>query len=361
MPRTSAELIADPVGRFPHATVACFDATRGELPRRHLDPERMRAFLERLAERGVEGLLIASSTGQGHLRTVEELTEWFECAASAHIGEAVPMALLRPEDGEAANTRLMDQVAGQGYPVVFLRPGTDLPPDADGARVAASLAPLVAAAADRGLAVGLYSISDVSGLPLSPEATARVLAGPGGGHIVAVKVTEVDYAASTARFLADPRLQRLKIVQGWDPHLAQALQDGPGHDPAGRPRAGITSGAMSFALEQYLHILSAAAAGDWREVQRALEAVTRLFRAMQDDPRHFPDLQRAKYIMGLGQPLIGTVEAGQAARILTALEALPRAEDRVRIARSLDLMGDGPFHGELRALADTGGGREGRQ
>ncbi|MDZ7811212.1 MAG: hypothetical protein U5L11_15715 [Arhodomonas sp.] len=253
----------------------------------------MRAFLERLAERGVEGLLIASSTGQGHLRTVEELAEWFECAATARIAEAVPMALLSSRGRRGRRYTADGSARGQGYPVVFLRPGTDLPPDADDAAVAASLAPLVAAAADRGLAVGLYSISDVSGLPLSPEATARLLAGPGGGHIVAVKVTEVDYAASTARFLAHPRLQRLKIVQGWDPHLAQALQDGPGHDPAGRPRAGITSGAMSFALEQYLHILSAAAAGDWPEVQRALEAVTRLFRAMQDDPLHFPEATAA--------------------------------------------------------------------
>jgi len=33
MPLTSAELIADPIGRYPHATVACFDPTRGDLPR----------------------------------------------------------------------------------------------------------------------------------------------------------------------------------------------------------------------------------------------------------------------------------------------------------------------------------------
>ena len=68
---------------------------------------------------------------------------------------------------------------------------------------------------------------------------------------------------------------------------------------------------------------------------------------MQDDPRRFADLQRAKHIMGLGHPLTGAITAGQAERVLRALEELPRAEDRRRLARSLDLMGDGPYHERL--------------
>ncbi|MGD8710819.1 MAG: hypothetical protein PVF40_10555, partial [Ectothiorhodospiraceae bacterium] len=83
MPTTSAQLVEDPIGRFPHATVACFDPTCGELPRRRLDEPRTVAYLERLAAAGAGGLLIASSTGQGHLRTVEELDAWFQCAARA--------------------------------------------------------------------------------------------------------------------------------------------------------------------------------------------------------------------------------------------------------------------------------------
>ncbi|MCW9088132.1 MAG: hypothetical protein OQK54_01190 [Gammaproteobacteria bacterium] len=351
MPVSSAELIADPIGRYPHATVACFDPTCGGLPRRSLDEPRTIAFLERLARLGAEGVLIASSTGQGHLRTVAELEAWFHCAARADLAETVPMALLRPEDGERSNLRLMDRLAESGYPALFLRPGTDLPADAGDEAVSDSLAPLLAAAAERGFAVGLYSISDVSGLPLTPEATARLVTAPGGGHIVAVKVTEVDYDTTTARFLAHPALTRLKIVQGWDPHLGRALREGPQFDTEGRQRTGITSGLMSLALFQYQHLLAAGRRGDWPELEQAQRAATDLFRAMQDDPHHFADLQRAKYIMGLGHPFTGEVTPEQVGRVFAALEGLPRPADRQRLARSLDLMGDGPYHDRLLALS----------
>ncbi|MGD8514326.1 MAG: hypothetical protein PVF52_01855, partial [Granulosicoccaceae bacterium] len=208
------------------------------------------------------------------------------------------------------------------------------------------------AAARRGLAIGLYSISDVSGLPLTPDAAARLVVAEGGDHIVAVKVTETDYEQSTARFLAHPALLHLKIVQGWDPHLGRALRDGPRFDAAGRQRTGITSGLMSLAVYQYLHILKAVADEAWDELAEAQRAATVLFQAMQDDPRHFADLQRAKYIMGLGHPLTATVTQAQVERIFSALEGLPRDADRRRLALSLDLMEDGPFHDRLVSLAD---------
>ncbi|MGD9391102.1 MAG: hypothetical protein PVG18_11585 [Thioalkalispiraceae bacterium] len=352
MPLTSAELIEDPIGRYPDATVACFDPTNGELPRRELDEKRTVAFLERLAGVGVQAALIASSTGQGHLRTVEELEAWFCYAAKADTREMLLMALLRPEDGVEANARLLDLLADTAYPVVFLRPGTDLPADASDELVSESLAPLIAAAAKRGLAIGLYSISDVSGLPLTPEAVARLVVSDGGDHIVAVKVTETDYEQSTARFLAHSALSHLKIVQGWDPHLGRALHDGPRFDVEGRQRAGITSGLMSLAVYQYLHILNAVAQEEWDEVAQAQGAATILFEAMQDDPRHFADLQRAKYIMGLGHPLTATITEAQVERVFAALEQLPRASDRRRLARSLDLMQDGPYHDRLSLLSD---------
>lgn len=352
MPLSSAELIADPIGRYPVATVACFDPTCGELPRRRLDEERTIALLERFAALAVPAVLIASSTGQGHLRSVEELEAWFRCAARADTGEMLRIALLRPEDGIETNRRLLDLLARCGFAVVFLRPGTDLPAGADDVAVSAQLAPLVAAAAERGLAIGLYTISDVSGMPLTAGAAARLVEAPGGDHIVAVKVTESDYDNSTARFLAHPALTRLKIVQGWDPHLGRALREGPAHDSEGRQRAGITSGLMSLAVHQYLHILAAAQKGEWQEVELAQQAANALFRAMQDDPQHFADLQRAKYIMGLGHPLTATVTEAQVERVFAALSSVQRPADRRRLARSLDLMECGPYHERLNALAE---------
>src|SRR5438105_3963960 len=116
------QLLADPIANYPAATVACFDPTTGELPRRRLDAERTVAYLERLAAAGAPALLIAASTGHGHLRTIEELEEWFGIAISGRprgpafdkvrqwlpddiigsrpvIGGPVFSALLRPEDG----------------------------------------------------------------------------------------------------------------------------------------------------------------------------------------------------------------------------------------------------------------------
>jgi dihydrodipicolinate synthase/N-acetylneuraminate lyase len=203
-----------------------------------------------------------------------------------------------------------------------------------------------------GLAVGLYSIPDVSGLPMTPDVAAALVAGPCGERIVAIKITEANYEQSTLKFLADQRLAHLKIVQGWDPHLARALRNGPRFDAQGRQRCGVTSGPMSFAVFQYLHILAAAERGNWDEACAAQAAVTQLFEAMQDDPTKFADLQRAKFIMGLGQPLTGAVSQQQFERVLAALSGLPRAADRERLARSLNLMEDGTFGERLKQIVD---------
>jgi dihydrodipicolinate synthase/N-acetylneuraminate lyase len=343
-------LLADPISNYPTATVACFDPTTGELPRRSLNEGRTIAFLEKLAAAGAPAVLIAASTGHGHLRTMEELEQWFRVAARARLNGCVLTALLRPEDGTEANERLAKLLAELGYSVAFVRPGRDLPLDASDGQIAINMQPVVEAVARAGLAVGLYSIPDVSGVAMSPDVAAQLIAGPGGNRIVAIKVTEASYEQSTLKFLQDQRLARLKIVQGWDPHLAKALRDGSKYDSRGHQRCGVTSGPMSFAIFQYLHILAVAQREDWDEVAAAQAAVTALFVAMQDDPNKFADLQRAKFIMGLGHPLTGAVNPKQFEPVLAALARLPRAEDRQRLARSLDLMEDGPFHPGLRDL-----------
>ena len=342
-------ILSDPIDHYPPATVACFDATMGPLPRRMLAPEHNKVFLQRLAAAGAPAVLIAASTGHGHLRSVAELEEWFRASATANLGSTIKMALLRPEDGMEANNRLLALLKELEYPVVFVRPGTGLAPDATDEQIAANMQPLVEEAARLGFAVGVYSIPDVSGLPLRPAATRILLDGPGGKNIVAVKVTEADYESSTLDFLKDKALAHLKIVQGWDPHLARALREGREYDADGRQRCGVTSGAMSFAIYQYLHMFDCAGR-DWEELSAAQGAVTHLFTAMQDDPDKFADLQRAKFIMGLGEPLTGLTDEEDVERVLTTLEQLPREADRRRLARSLDLLENGPYHDRLQAM-----------
>jgi len=209
--------------------------------------------------------------------------------------------------------------------------------------------PIVADAARRGFAVGVYSIPDVSGVPLRPAAARLLVAGEGGKNIVAVKVTEANYEQSTLKFLEDLALAHLKIVQGWDPHIMRALQDGRKFDADGRQRCGVTSGAMSFAVFQYFHMFDCAGR-DWDELAASQAAVTQLFAAMQKGPTKFANLQIAKFIMGLGEPITATIGAGQVERVFAALESLPRDADRRRLARSLDLLGDGPYHERLAKL-----------
>lgn len=336
-------IIEDPIANYPRATVACFDPTLGDLPRRQLDAPRMIEFLSRLDEAGADGLLIGASTGQGHLRTSDELGDWFAAANAADV-QAVLMGLLRPEDGPNNVQRHARILADSNYKVGFVRPGNDVSATADAKQIADNMLPAVRAIANVGLAVGLYSIPDVSGFAMPVDSVAHLLGSEVGERIVAVKVTEADYASSTQKFFEDSRLSRLKIVQGWDPHLARALQDGG-------KRVGVTSGPMSFAVFQYRYLLDAAERGDWSETLQAQQAVTVLFESMQDDPTRFADLQRAKYIMGLGHPLTGVVESEQIDRVLRALETIDRDEDRRRLALSLDLMKDGPFRDRLQSFA----------
>ena len=309
---------------------------QGDLPRRKFDHRLNQQFLEALANQNANAVLIGASTGHGHLRTVDELVEWFESSAQANLQATVPIALLRPEDAEADSLRLIAILKRMHYPIVYIRPGTQLSADATDSDVAANMRFLIEKLSEQNFAIGVYSIPDVSGVRLTPATVAQLVAGPGGDHIVAVKVTESNYELSTAKFLAEPSLKHLKIVQGWDPHLAKALQDDP-------VRCGVTSGPMSFAFFQYQAILEAAGQKDWAEVAAAEQAVSAIFASMQDDPEKFADLQRAKFIMGLGHPQFGTITDAQCERVFRAIESLPRAEDRQRISHSMNLVGGGPF------------------
>lgn len=327
---------------YPLSTVACFDATRGDLPRRELDVERNNQFLAKLAEHNVPAVLIGASTGHGHVRTPEELNDWFDSTQQVDLGSTTKIALLRPEDGPEWNRKHASALVASGFDVAFVRPGNDLSSQASDDEVVENMAPAIEAIVEADLTLGVYSIPDVSGVPLRVDAVHEIQQ-RFGDNLVAVKITEADFELSTKKFLDDPRLKNLKIVQGWDPFLADALQADPN-------RCGVTSGPMSFALFQYQHILGAASRQDWDEVNRAQLAVTHIFQSMQDDPKKFADLQRAKYIMGLGHPLLGMVTTEQVERVLNALHDLDDVADRQRMAASLNLMQDGPYAQHLKSL-----------
>ena len=196
------------------------------------------------------------------------------------------MALLRPEDGTrrqpaAARTRRQARISRRVLP-----PSNWVAARCDQHQVIADMRPLVAAAAEMATwRSGCTRFRMSAVLPLCYGAAAALVDSAGrGADVVAVKVTEADDDPSTARYLADARLARLKIVQGWDPHLARALREDGG-------RVGVTSGPMSLAIHQYQHLLKAAERGEWDEVHAAMTAAATMFAAMQDDPKRFADLQ----------------------------------------------------------------------
>ena len=183
---------------------------------------------------------------------------------------------------------------------------------------------------------------------MTTDAAAALIAGPGGKQIVAIKVTEANYATSTLRFLSDTRLKHLKIVQGWDPHLARRCCEGPSSTPADDSDAASRAGRCR---SRFINTCTS-----WRRPSEAsgtklpcASCRDGLFQAMQDDPAKFADLQRAKFMMGLGHPLTGTVAPEQFDPVLKALPRSAATADRDRLARSLNLMEDGPFQPGLAA------------
>lgn len=76
------------------------------------------------------------------------------------------------------------------------------------------MAPLVKMIGDAGMAVGCYSISNVSGgnNRLSADALSYLVKGNGGDKICAVKLTELSYENSTLECLKHKDLKHLKIV-----------------------------------------------------------------------------------------------------------------------------------------------------
>jgi hypothetical protein len=99
-----------------------------------------------------------------------------------------------------------------------------------------------------------------------------------------------------------------------------------------------------------LEIVRASKAGDWARVAAIQQVVTTVFASMQDDPGKFADLQRAKVIMGLGQPITRDVTEEQIERVFTALAGLPKSDETIMLIKSLNLMQDGPYYARLNAL-----------
>jgi dihydrodipicolinate synthase/N-acetylneuraminate lyase len=221
--------------------------------------------------------------------------------------------------------------------------------------------PLIELAIKQEMPIGLYSISTVDGAPLTVNTARLILQKLGKKHahyVVAVKITEADFENSTMTYLHEPAFRHKKIVQGWDEHYARAMQ--VGHMADGSFHCGATSGAAACMVKAYRAMYQRALQHDWVGLTRIQKAVTAVFLSMQGkDKNKFPDLQIAKMVMGLGQPLTEERTMAEGERVVATVEQLAQQTDTREgaqlIAASLLLMNRtdpwiSPFYERLHRL-----------
>ncbi len=355
------KIVSDPVKYMPTWTVALFDPTTGELPRRRIDVEGTKQYARAIANAGAPGVLVAASTGWGHKRNLEEHWKTLEIFGQADLGSTIKQALIRIEDPIDFNIELIGELKKWGYSVVWTRRGTNIKPAADDREVARHLFPLAKASAEAAIPMGIYSVSTIDGAPLKASAAAILLDHLGekaSRYLVAVKVTEPFFEDSTQEYLEEDTFKNKKIKQGWDSHYARALK--AGIRPDGTNQCGATSGAAACMVYAYDAMYECAAKENWSCLISVQEMVNRVFDALQDKDRtRFPDLQIAKRVMGLGHPLTEERTLDTAEKFVEFIEELAKQHPNNRaiklIARSMIIMGDmgknrSPFYDRLYAL-----------
>ncbi|MEM9674966.1 MAG: hypothetical protein ACFB15_17890 [Cyclobacteriaceae bacterium] len=331
-------MIANPLQHVPAWTVAAFDPTEGDLPRRSLDQKGLQHYLTALSEAGAPGVLLAASTGWGHARTFEEHQATLIAAGNLPLPNCIKQSLLRIEDPLKDNVSLLRKLQQLDYGIVWTRRGSQLLPKASDEEVADYMLPLVREATQMNLPVGIYSISTVDKAPLKVGAAKLLLQKLGdelARRVVAVKITEPNFENSTLTYLNDPVFVNKKIVQGWDEFYGRALREGT--DEEGVQHCGATSGAAACMVYAYQVMYQAAQKNQWDKLAQIQQVVSKVFYSMQGvDKNLFPDLQIAKWMMGLGHPLTESRSSDDAQPVLDTLAKLARSSNPEHVQLIID-------------------------
>lgn len=347
-------IINHPVENVPAWTVALFDPTTGELPRRKLDEQKSKDYLKAIAQAGAPGVLLAASTGWGHARNFSEHRHTLAVAGEVSLHNCVKQALIRIEDPLEDNIKLINELKSWNYGMVWTRRGSNLPVGASDEIVTEHMLPLVKAAIAAEMPVGIYSISTVDGAPLTASAAKLLLSklSPAEAQfLVAIKITEPVFEDSTLTYLQEPAFDHKKIVQGWDAFYAEALQQGLRTN--GHNHCGATSGAAACMVFAYKAMYEATLKNDWEKLAEIQSVVSRVFLSMQgEDKSKFPDLQIAKWVMGLGHPLTEARAGEDATKLLDTLHELSKDNKSIPtlklIMESLMLMEPYGYHSPVK-------------
>ncbi|MFW5759740.1 MAG: hypothetical protein ACOCXH_02025 [Cyclobacteriaceae bacterium] len=352
-------IINHPVENVPAWTVALFDPTTGDLPRRELDEQKTKDYMQAIAQAGAPGVLLAASTGWGHARDFAEHRHTLAVAGEVPLNNCIKQALIRIEDPLEDNINLINDLKSWEYGMVWTRRGSDLPIGASDEIVTEHMLPLVKASIAAEMPIGLYSISTVDGAPLTASAAKMLLnkLSPAEAQfLVAIKITEPVFENSTLDYLQEPAFDHKKIVQGWDAFYAEALQQGL--RPNGHNHCGATSGAAACMVYAYKAMYETTLKNDWDKLAEIQSVVSRVFLSMQgDDKNKFPDLQIAKWVMGLGHPLTEERSEKDAANLVKTLHQLSEDEDSIPtlrlILQSFLLMEPCGYHSPIKNELST--------
>lgn len=360
MNNTIKSIITHPVEMVPSWTVALFDPTTGDLPRRKLDEDKSKLYMQAIAKAGAPGVLLAASTGWGHARNFVEHRHTLAVGGEAELGPCIKQALIRIEDPLEENKKLIQELKDWGYGMVWTRRGSNLPVGASDEIVTEHMLPLVKSAIEAEMPIGIYSISTVDGAPLTASAAKLLLSKLSAAEaqfLVAIKITEPVFEESTLAYLQEPSFDHKKIVQGWDAFYAEALQQGLRTN--GHNHCGATSGAATCMVFAYKAMYEATLANDWDKLAAIQSVVSKVFFSMQGpDKSKFPDLQTAKWVMGLGHPLTESREEKDAVKLIKVLHELAEDNGSMQtvklIMKSLQIMNqfgiDSPIQAQLNEV-----------
>jgi hypothetical protein len=107
---------------------------------------------------------------------------------------------------------------------------------------------------------------------------------------------------------------------------------------------------MAYCQYQFKHMLNQCDNKNWEAVTGHQASVSKMMACLQDDPKAIADLQRAKWAMGLGHPVNSAVDPKKAVKLIEAIEGIKDNGDRQRLAKSVNMMGCGPYAARLAKL-----------
>jgi 4-hydroxy-tetrahydrodipicolinate synthase len=262
-----------------------------------------------LFERGVDGVAIFGTTGEGQSFSVRERMEALDGLLRAGIpGERVVVGTgcaAAPDAAELTRHAIASDVAAAMILPPFFWKGQDQ------ATVAAGIGSVIERTADPRLRAILYHIPQVSAVSIDTGAIA-LLRRRFGDVIAGIKDSSADFVHFDAAFTAFPEMRHFV---GAEPQFARVLRIGG---------AGTICGLGNVLPGIMARLRDGGAPAD--EAQRAIEAWCRFFIG-----RPFLQVTRALLATLSGDaawlrtraPLIG-FDAAQAAEIATAAHALPK-------------------------------------